>query len=71
MWEWVLSGPAGGEAEATSDDPLLRRRNLRSKNTARPSQAKATPKMSITAGIVSMAKFRRKSARLGYSFPVY
>lgn len=69
LWGWLLPGSAGGEAEATTEDPLLRRRNLRSTNTVKPTQAKATPIMRITAGIVSMAKFRRESVSTGYSFP--
>jgi hypothetical protein len=69
LWGWMLSGSAGGGAEATSDEPRLRRRSRRSTNTVKPSQAKATPKMSSTAGSVSMAKSRREPVSVAYSFP--
>jgi hypothetical protein len=65
----LLLVPAGGEAEATSDDPFLRRRSRRSTTTVKPSQAKATPIIRITAGIVAMAEFKPGTARMPYSFP--
>jgi hypothetical protein len=45
-------------AEATTDDPFLRRRSFRSANTVKPIHPKAPAKTSITAGIVSMIQFR-------------
>jgi hypothetical protein len=44
-------------AEATTDDPFLRRRSFRSANTVKPIHPKAPAKTSITAGIVSMIQF--------------
>ncbi len=64
-----MLGSAGGEAEATSDDPFRRRRNRWSTNTVKPIQTKAAPKIRITAGIVSMTEFRPGTVRMPYALP--
>jgi hypothetical protein len=66
LWTWPPSADSG--AEATTEDPLLRRRNRRSTNTVSPSQAIATPKISSTAGMVSMIKCRSGAAGTAYPF---
>jgi hypothetical protein len=68
LWAWRRSRESGGAAEATNEEPCLRRRNRRSTNTVNPSQAKAAPKIRITAGIVSMLQCRCGSERTAYSF---
>ena len=59
---------AGGEAEATNDEPFLRRRTRRSTATVKPNHAKAAPKTKNTAGIDSMIEFRPGTARRPYPF---
>lgn len=59
---------AGGEAEATNDEPFLRRRTRRSTATVKPNHAKAAPITKNTAGIDSMIEFRPGTARRPYPF---
>ncbi|PNI10501.1 hypothetical protein CXX84_03320 [Arthrobacter sp. AFG7.2] len=64
-----MSWTAGGAADATTEDPLRRRRNRRSTNTVRPTQTKVAPKIRTSDGIAFMIKLRPGSVGKPYSFP--
>lgn len=64
-----LVASAGDGAEATSEDPFRRRRNLRATNIIRPIQAKAAPKTRISRGIASMANFRDGAVWMAFLLP--
>ncbi|VXC15920.1 hypothetical protein ARTHRO9AX_220109 [Arthrobacter sp. 9AX] len=57
----MLVGSGALGAEATTEDPFLRRLSLSSMNTVKPIQATAVPSTRINAGIVSMTECKPRS----------